>query len=116
MAGTDHPRRPPPHSALDGPAGRIGAALVLALVVAALLAIHWDDLFPPETAAAGGDDPLAACIAERGAEIEAMIEQNPAMAGRREMLLASVPAMCADQLGEGGSGGPPAPPPGLPAQ
>jgi len=99
-------------SALDGPAGRIGAALVLALVVAALLAIHWEDLFPPETVAGGADDPLAACIAGREAEIAAMIEQNPAMAGRREMLLASVPAMCADELGVGGGGGPPP----LPAQ
>lgn len=99
----------PPRSALDGPAGRIGAALVLALVAAALLAIHWGDLFPPEQAAGAAADPLAACIAGRSAEIEAMIEANPAMAGRRELLLSSVPAMCADQLGEGGSGRPPLP-------
>lgn len=109
--------RPRRGSALDGAAGRAGAAVVLALVAAALLAMHWDDLFPPETAAGGaGDDPLAACIAGRESEIEAMIEQNPAMAGRREMLLASVPAMCADELGTGSSGGPPPPSPPLPAQ
>ena len=80
---------------------------MLALVVAALLAMHWEDLFPPEGAAGAGTDPVAACVAERSAEIEAMIEANPAMAGRREMLLSGIPAMCADLLGEGGSGSPP---------
>lgn len=99
----------PPRSTLDGPAGRAGAALVLLLVMAALLAMHWDDLFASEERTTAGDDPVAACIAERSAEIEAMIEENPGMAGRRDTLLSRVPPMCEDMLGEGAGEPPPLP-------
>ncbi|WP_366555756.1 hypothetical protein [Aquibaculum sediminis] len=96
-------------SALDGAAGRIGAAIVLLLVIASLTAIHWEDLFGPDPAEVAADDPVARCIAERSADIEAMIEENPSMAGRRETLLARVPPMCEDMLGSGGGNSPPLP-------
>lgn len=96
-------------SFLDGPYPRLMAAMVLALVIAALLTIHWDDLFPPEQAAVMGDDPVALCIAERSAEIDAMIEENPQMSSRRETMLARLAPMCEDLVGEGAGGAPPLP-------
>lgn len=96
-------------SFLDGPYPRLMAAAVFALVVAALLAIHWEDLFPPEQAGIAGDDPVSACIAERSAEIDAMIEDNPQMSSRRETMLARIAPMCQDMVGEGAGGPPPLP-------
>ncbi|HLS68406.1 MAG TPA: hypothetical protein VK035_03615 [Kiloniellales bacterium] len=94
---------------LDGPYPRVMAGVVLVLVCVALLMLHWEDLFPPEEAVVAGDDPLSLCIAERTAEIDAMLEENPQMSSRRETMLARVAPMCADMVGEGAGGPPPLP-------
>jgi len=96
-------------SALDSPLARLLAGGVLAGVVAILLAIHWGDLFPPEVAAkAAGDDPVALCVAQRSAEIEQMITDNPSMAARRNLFIERVAAMCQATAG-GGNALPPPP-------
>lgn len=93
-------------SLLDGPYARLLAALVLAAVIAALVAFHWEDIFPPEEAAVTGDDPVGLCIAQRTAEIDQMIQENPQMSGRRDTMIARIAPMCEDMVGEG-TGDPP---------
>ena len=70
MSMSDHGRQ----SALDRPAARAIAVVVLAGVAGALVYIHRDDLFPPDpVAAAAPDTPFALCVAERHADIDQMI-------------------------------------------
>lgn len=88
-----------PDSPLDRPVARVAAAGVLLLVAAALLAMHWRDLFPAEDA--GADDPAAACIAQRSAEIEQVLADNPEMAGRRQLFLERAAAVCRATAGPG---------------
>jgi len=90
---------------IDGWGGRAVAVAVLACVVAALLTLHWDDLFPSQASLAP-DDPLERCVAERRGEIEKMIAEAPAMASRRDILLERLPGLCASQLGLEGGGAP----------
>ncbi|MEX0760590.1 MAG: hypothetical protein WD100_13500 [Tistlia sp.] len=94
---------------LDGILARLVAGLVLLAAVGGLLAIHWQDLFPEErpVEAADPDDPAVACIAERSAQIEAMIADNPGMAGQKALFLERAEAMCRATAGGSGSGGPP---------
>ncbi len=93
-------------SRLDGLAARLVAGLVLLAVAGALLAIHWSDLFPgPEVQAVDPADPAAACIAERSAQIETLIAENPDMAGQKELFLERAVAMCRST--QGGNGGAP---------
>lgn len=96
-------------AALDGPAARLVAGFILLAAIAALLAIHWHDLFPEEVAQTGDpNDPVALCIAERSLQIEAMVAENPGMADRKPLFLERAEAMCRSTLG-GPSGPPPLP-------
>lgn len=91
---------------LDGPAARLVALAVLLAAAGGLLAMHWRDLFPPERTAVAVDpsEPVARCIAERTGQIETMISENPAMAGRRQLFVERAVAMC--RATEGGEGAP----------
>jgi hypothetical protein len=97
-------------SFLDSLYARLLAGAVLALVVAALLTFHWEDIVSSDEAAVAGDDPVTACIAQRSHEIDEMIRENPQMSSRRDTMIARVAPMCEDLLGEGAS-----PPPALPS-
>jgi hypothetical protein len=95
---------------LDRPLARFLAALVILLVVASLLAIHWKDLFP-ETAGEGAaaDDPVALCLAERAADIDKM-EADGVIDDRQAALFKQrAEALCQAEFGESG-------PPPLPGQ
>lgn len=94
------------HSFLDGPYARLLAAVVFALVVASLLAMHWEEIFPSDAAMVATDNPVASCIAQRTAEIDQMIQENPQMSSRRETMLARLAPMCEDMAGKGAGIGP----------
>ncbi len=83
-------------AALDGPAARVAAFAVFLLAVAALGWFHRDDILPPEAAA---DDPAAACIAERGAVIDAIAADGTIDAARARQFKASAEALCRAQAG-----------------
>jgi hypothetical protein len=92
---------PPPgarRGALDGPAARGVALGVFVLAAAALGWFHRDDIFPPE-AAALADDPAAACIAERGAGIDAMAADGTIDAARAKLFKSRAEAWCRSQTG-----------------
>lgn len=93
-------------SVLDRPIARVFAGGVILAVIATLLAIHWGDLFPPEVTAA--DDPAAACIAQRTAEVEQMVADNPQMADRKQLFIERAAAICI-ATNEGAGGPPPLP-------
>lgn len=99
-------------SALDGKAAR-GVALLVFIGCLALLAwIHRDDLLPgEETAGAAEDDPAAACIAERSADIARMVEEGLIGEDQAAVFRERAIGMCRDTTG----GGPPPPAP-LPPQ
>lgn len=116
MAGpkqTD-PRVKPRRAAADGLRGRLGAVAVLAAVVAILAAMHWDDLFAPDEAAApAADDPVARCVAARAADIDTMRADGVIDEAQATLFVSRAEALCQAQFGAGS--GPPAAG-GLPAQ
>lgn len=103
----------PRASALDGKAARGVALLVFVGCVALLGWIHRDDLLPGGPEATASDDPAAACIAERTADIDRMVTEGLIEQGQAELFKERAIGMCRDQAGGGGPG-----PtlPGLPAQ
>ena len=68
---------------------------VFVLAAAALGWFHRDDIFPPESPLA--DDPAAACIAERGAGIDAMAADGTIDAARAKLFKARAEAWCRSQ-------------------
>lgn len=88
-------------SVLDRPVARICALGVATLAVAALLAIHWDDLFGGETIS---DPRVAACVEQRTGEIDSLIERGKLDAAQAEDLRARALSFCRSQVkGEGGA-------------
>lgn len=85
--------------AIDGPAGRMVAAAILCAAAAALLAIHWDDLFPAEAQAVDADDPFAVCFAQRAADVDKMVGDGVINAGQAESFKARAEALCRAQAG-----------------
>ncbi len=66
---------------------------VFVLAAAALGWCHRDDIFPPD-AAALADNPIARCIAERGAGIDAMAADGTIDAARAKLFKARAEAWC----------------------
>ncbi len=91
----DPPSSPPRRrrSALDRPAARVAAFGVFLLAASALGWFHRDDIFRPAAAPLAGD-PTAACIAERGAVIDAMAADGTIDAARAQQFKASAEALC----------------------
>lgn len=101
-------------SAADGPWARVAAVLVLIAVIAILAAMHWDDLFAPQQAAApAADDPVALCLAGRAGDIDKMRADGVIDEAQATLFVSRAEALCQAQFG-GGSGPPPAG--GLPTQ
>lgn len=90
-------------SRLDGPLPRLAALGVALLAAAALLAIHWDDLFAPEGATAGldPDDPVAQCIAAEKETLDSMVAEGTFTEEQAARALAGAEARCHDQVGGG---------------
>jgi len=95
-------------SVLDRPAARIAAVGVAALCALALVYIHRDDLFPPDTAASTSADPVALCFAERSAEIDRMVADGTVDDARAALFKSRAEALCQATVG-GGNSGPPLP-------
>lgn len=96
----------PESSFLDGRSARFAALAVLLAVAALLLRIHWADLFPPPEAERAADDPVALCMAERVAGIEAMQRDGTITADQAQLFSVRAEALCQAQQG-GGSAPPP---------
>ena len=97
---------------LDRPAARVVAALVILLCAALLAYIHRDDvgtlagIDPPERADTAPDDPAAACIDQRFAEIDGMIADGVVGEEQAAMFRQRAEAMCRATTGDGGSAPP----------
>ena len=89
---------------LDGKAARAVAFLVFLACAGLLGWIHRDDLWPGEEANVARDDPAAACIAERTADIERMVDEGRIEPAQAELFEERARGMCRDQAGGGGSG------------
>ena len=88
-----------PGSVLDRPGARLVALGIVALVVATLGYIHWDDVFPGEAATAAANDPAAPCIAQRTADIEAMRVEGTFSAEQANLFKTRAEALCRAQAG-----------------
>ncbi|MDX1711683.1 MAG: hypothetical protein R3316_11175 [Rhodovibrionaceae bacterium] len=95
--------------AIDRPAARIGAVGVALLCAAALLAIHWDDLFPPKPVATAADDPVQKCIAERSEDIQRMFDEGLIGEDKATLFRNRAAALCEATEGGGNSGAPTGP-------
>jgi hypothetical protein len=85
---------------LDRPAARLIALAVLLLCIVLLLYLHRDDLWPGETAALPSDDPAAACIAERFADIDALIAEGTVEESDGALFKQRAEAMCRSTVGD----------------
>jgi hypothetical protein len=86
---------------LDRPAARLAALGVFALCAGALAYLHRDDLF-------GGTAPsdpkalaLAACLAERGAEIDKMVNEGLVRESQAKIFRDRARGMCNDLAAHG---------------
>jgi len=93
-------------SFVDRPIARLCALGVALLMMAALAFMHRDDLFPPQAAEAAADDPVALCLAERAADIDAMVTEGTISAEQGSLFKSRAEALCQAQVG-GDSGLPP---------
>ena len=91
-----------PHSRLDGLLPRLAALGVALLAGLALLAIHWDDLFPPEgEAGLDPDSPVAQCIEEERQVLQGLVEEGSFSEEQAARALEGAEARCMDQFGAG---------------
>jgi hypothetical protein len=96
-------------SVLDGPAARLAALGVFGLCAAALVYIHRDDIWPPpaaEAEAEAGDPAAARCIAERFAQVNAMVDDGIIGPEQVELFKSRAAAFCQAQAEGGGPPGP----------
>ncbi len=95
---TSDPEKPPRRSLLDRPVARLMALAVALAAAAGLLALHRDDLFPPEQAAKpAADDPFSRCLAQRSADIDRMRADGIIDDGQSVRFKANAEALCWDQ-------------------
>ena len=96
-------------SALDRPIARIAAVGIAAAAALTLVYIHRDDLFPPEAGSAGAaTDPVMLCVAERSADIDAMVSDGTIDEARAALFKSRAEALCQSTVG-GGNNAPPLP-------
>lgn len=96
---------------LDRPSARVLAAVVFLGCVAALGYLERQRLWPAAGGQTAADDPFAHCLAERAAEIDAMLADNLIEEAQAALFKTRAEAMCrATTAGPGGAG------PALPAQ
>ena len=84
-------RRPP---FVDRPAARWLALSVIALCVVALGYWHRDDLFPITVETSALDEPAIACINQRFAEIDVMVDEGSIETPQADLFRRRAEAMC----------------------
>ncbi len=90
---------------LDRPAARLLGALVFLLCAAALVYLHREDIWPaPAVEAAHGDDPLALCLHDRLAVIDAQLRDGVLKPEQAELFRSRVEALCRAQNRKSGPG------------
>ena len=99
---------------LDRPVARLCALAVLVLCATALVYIHRNDIWPtPKVEAVGGDDPIALCMRDRLAGIDAQLRDGVLKPEQAELFRTRVDALCQAQNRRGGPEGLP---PGMTSQ
>jgi hypothetical protein len=88
-------------SVVDRPAARAAALAVVLLVLAAVVWIHRDSLFPPEAAATPADDAAARCLAKRAAEVDKMVAEGVIGEDQAALFKSRAEAFCTAQFGAG---------------
>ncbi|NNG03069.1 MAG: hypothetical protein HKM95_03090 [Inquilinus sp.] len=99
-------KTPEPVAFLDRPAARLVAVGCAVLCAVALAYIHRDDLLGSDEATAA-NDPVAACLAERAADIDRMVADGVVDTDRATLFKSRAEALC--QATVGGGSGPPLP-------
>jgi hypothetical protein len=86
---------------LDRPAARVLAVFCFLLAAAGLAYIHREDLLgASEVAAKPETGPFAACMAERGAAIDAMVRDGAVKAEQAALFRSRAESMCRGITGE----------------
>jgi hypothetical protein len=111
-------------SVLDRWPARVAALVVAAAALAALLHIHRRELFPSggtEAASSAAPDPFQACMAQRGGDIDRLLQEGTIQKPQADLFRSRAEALCRAEankaLGQPSSGGAPGPGPaagGLP--
>lgn len=96
-------------SPLDGTIARLAALAVPLGVVALLIHVHRERIFPPDPAAVAADDPAALCFVERAnGGIDAMLAEGAIGDQQAALFKTRAEAFCQAQAGKI-SGPPPLP-------
>jgi hypothetical protein len=108
-----------PVSPLDRWPARVAALLIAAGALATLLHIHRNELFPSDAPAAGGaPDPFSECMAQRGGDIDRLLQEGTIQKPQADLFRSRAEALCRAEANKAlglSSGGPPAGlPPGMP--
>ena len=104
---------PAPHF-LDRPAARVLAVFCFLLAAAGLAYMHREDLLGgPAEAGKPEAGPFAACMAERGAAIDAMVREGAVKAEQAAMFRSRAEAMCRGITSETAGAGARMPQPGM---
>lgn len=91
---------------LDRPVARAGALVVFALCAASLVYIHRTDIWPaPKVETDGGDDPIALCMRDRLAVIDAQLRDGVLKPEQAALFRTRVDALCHAQNRRGGPEG-----------
>ena len=87
----------------DGAAAKGIAGLIVLASVAGILAVAWDDLFPPPVAEleASGNPELAACLQERVGAVNKMREDGIIDSTQYDQFRARAESFCEGQFGDG---------------
>jgi len=89
-------------SHLDRPLARAAALGVVALVALFLGYFHREDLFPPEAPALSAEDQaIAACLAQRGTDIDQMASDGVIDENQAKVFKTRAEALCRAQAGGG---------------
>lgn len=81
-------------SFLDRPVARVAALGVAVLCLAILAWLHRADLYAVAFAPEAAADPFAQCLAERTAEIDAMVSEGVVDQERADLFKSRAEAMC----------------------
>ena len=103
---------------LDRPIARAGALVVFVLCAASLVYIHRKDIWPaPKTEAGASDDPIALCMRDRLAVIDAQLRDGVLKPEQAALFRTRVDALCQAQNRRGAPEGlPPGMTPPLPSR
>lgn len=91
---------------LDRPAARAGALVVFALCAASLVYVHRKDIWSaPKSEVGATDDPIALCMRDRLAVIDAQLREGVLNPEQAALFRTRVDALCQAQNRRGGPEG-----------